>query len=132
MDDRNPAGSAKPPATIRQPIPATSPDDIARVIGGARARSTALGLYRWAGGGHRPRRGELCGLQIRDIDLDRGAVHVAFNYVVRAGQRPRKDARPAASRHELTAAPERGLRIFLQVCAAMNQNEQKGSSSRNP
>ena len=32
------------------------------------------------------RRGELCGLQIRDIDLDRGLVHVAFNYVVRGGQ----------------------------------------------
>ena len=37
------------------------------------------------------RRGELCGLQIRDIDLDRGLVHVAFNYVVRAGQQVRKD-----------------------------------------
>ena len=39
------------------------------------------------------RRGELCGLQIRDIDLDRGLVHVAFNYVVRGGQRVRKDTR---------------------------------------
>jgi integrase len=39
------------------------------------------------------RRGELCGLQIRDVDLDRGLVHVAFNYVVRAGQRIRKDTK---------------------------------------
>ena len=39
------------------------------------------------------RRGELCGLQIRDIDLDRGLVHVAFNYVVRGGQRVRKDTK---------------------------------------
>jgi integrase len=39
------------------------------------------------------RRGELCGLQIRDVDLDRGLVHVAFNYVVRAGQRVRKDTK---------------------------------------
>jgi integrase len=38
-------------------------------------------------------RGELCGLQIRDIDLDRGLVHVAFNYVVRGGQRVRKDTK---------------------------------------
>jgi integrase len=39
------------------------------------------------------RRGELCGLQLRDVDLDRGLVHVAFNYVVRAGQRIRKDTK---------------------------------------
>jgi integrase len=39
------------------------------------------------------RRGELCGLQIRDIDLDRGLVHVAFNYVVRGGQRVREDTK---------------------------------------
>ena len=39
------------------------------------------------------RRGELCGLQIRDIDLDRGLVHIAFNYVIRGGQRVRKDTK---------------------------------------
>jgi integrase len=37
--------------------------------------------------------GELCGLQIRDIDLDRGLIHIAFNYVVRGGQRVRKDTK---------------------------------------
>jgi integrase len=44
------------------------------------------------------RRGELCGLQIRDIDLDRGLVHVAFNYVVRDGQRVRKDTKTHQNR----------------------------------
>jgi integrase len=39
------------------------------------------------------RRGELCGLQVRDIYLDQGLVHVAFNYVVRGGQRVRKDTK---------------------------------------
>jgi integrase len=39
------------------------------------------------------RRGELCGLLVRDIDLDRGLVHVAFNYVVRGVQRVRKDTK---------------------------------------
>ena len=91
--DRNPAESAKPPTTIRQPIPATSPDDVAKVIAEARARSTALGLYLWLVVVTGVRRGELCGLQIRDIDLDRGLVHVAFNYVVRGGQRVRKDTK---------------------------------------
>ena len=91
--DRNPAESAKPPTTVRQPIPATSPDDVAKVIAEARARSAALGLYLWLVVVTGVRRGELCGLQIRDIDLDRGLVHVAFNYVVRGGQRVRKDTK---------------------------------------
>jgi integrase len=39
------------------------------------------------------RRGELYGLQIRDADLDRGLVHVAFNYVVGGGQRVRNDTK---------------------------------------
>ena len=44
--DRNPAESANPPATIRRPIPATSPDGVATVIARAREHSTALGHRR--------------------------------------------------------------------------------------
>jgi integrase len=91
--DRNPAESAKAPTTIRQSIPATSPDDVAKVIAEARACNATLGLYLWLVVVTGVRRGELCGLQIRDIDLDRGLVHVAFNYVVRGGQRIRKDTK---------------------------------------
>jgi len=91
--DRNPAETAKPPTTRRQPIAATSPDDVAKVIAEARARSAALGLYLWLVVVTGVRRGELCGLQIRDIDLDRGLVLTAFNYVVRGGQRVRKDTK---------------------------------------
>ena len=91
--DRNPAESAKPPTTIRRSIAATSPDDVAKVIAEARGRSAALGLYLWLVVVTGVRRGELCGLQLRDIDLDRGLVHVAFNYVVRGGQRVRKDTK---------------------------------------
>jgi integrase len=91
--DRNPAESAKPPTTIRRSIPATSPEDVAKVITEARTRNAALGLYLWLVVVTGVRRGELCGLQLRDIDLDRGLVHVAFNYVVRGGQRVRKDTK---------------------------------------
>jgi integrase len=91
--DRNPAESAKPPTTVRRPIPATSPDDVAKVIAEARAHSAALGLYVWLVVVTGVRRGELCGLQICDVDLDRGLVHVAFNYVVRGGQGVRKDTK---------------------------------------
>jgi integrase len=91
--DRNPAESAKPPTTIRRPIPATSPDDVAKVIAEAHAHSADLALYLWLVVVTGVRRGELCGLQLRDIDLDRGLVHVAFNYVVRGGQHVRKDTK---------------------------------------
>jgi integrase len=91
--DRNPAETAKPPTTIRRPIPATSPDDAARVIAEAHERNAALGLYLWLVVVTGVRRGELCGLQIRDIDLDRGLVHIAFNYIVRGGQHVRKDTK---------------------------------------
>jgi integrase len=106
--DRNPAESAKPPTTRRQPIPATSPDDVAKVIAEARARSTALGLYLWLVVVTGVRRGELCGLQLRNIDLNRGLVHVAFNYVVRGGQRVRKDTKT----HQ-----DRWLAIHPDTCA---------------
>jgi integrase len=45
--DRNPAASAKPPTPSRQTILATTPEDVAKVIAEARARSAAMGLYLW-------------------------------------------------------------------------------------
>ena len=51
--DRNPTESAKPPTMIRQPIPATSPDDVAKVIAEARVTQRRVGLVPVAGGGHR-------------------------------------------------------------------------------
>jgi integrase len=66
---------------------------VAKVIAEARACSTDLGLYLWLVVVTGVRRGELRGLQIRDVDLYRGLVHVAFNYVVRGGHRVRKDTK---------------------------------------
>ena len=106
--ERNPAASAKPPTTTRKSIAATSPEDVAKVIAQARAHSAALGLYLWLVVITGVRRGELCGLQICDIDLDRGTVHVAFNYVVRGGQRVRKDTKT----HQ-----DRWLAIDPETCA---------------
>jgi len=63
------------------------------VVAEARAHSAAMGLYLWLVVVTGIRRGELCGLQIRDVDLDRALVHIAFNYVVRGGQRVRKDTK---------------------------------------
>ncbi|MBV9794982.1 MAG: GntR family transcriptional regulator [Actinobacteria bacterium] len=91
--DRNPAESAKPPTAIRRTIPATSPEAVAKVIAEARRRNSALGLYLWLVVVTGVRRGELCGLQVRDIHLDQGLVHIAFNYVVRGGKHVRKDTK---------------------------------------
>jgi integrase len=63
------------------------------VIAEGRARGAALGLYLWLVMVTGVRRGELYGLQIRDVDLDRALVHIAFNYVVRGGRRVRKDTK---------------------------------------
>jgi hypothetical protein len=49
--------------------------------------------------GNQPRRKSaipsvtVCGLKIRDIDLDQGLIHVAFNYVVKGGRKIRKDTK---------------------------------------
>ena len=50
-----------------------------QVIAEARRRSAALGLYLWLVVVTGARRGELCGLQVRDIYLEQGLIHVAFN-----------------------------------------------------
>ena len=50
-------------------------------------------MYVWLAAVTGARRGELCGLQWADIDLDAGLVHIAFSYLVRAGQKTRKDTK---------------------------------------
>jgi len=41
----------------------------------------------------------LCGLQRADIDLDAGLVHIGFSYLVRDGQKMRKDTKTHQVRH---------------------------------
>ena len=45
------------------------------------------------------RRGELCALQVRDVDLDSGVLHIAFSYVVVDGRRVRKDTKTHQDRY---------------------------------
>jgi DNA-binding transcriptional regulator YhcF (GntR family) len=66
--DGNPADSARPPTARPVKQLATPPSDGSR-------------------------RGELCAVQVCDLDLDRGNLHIRFNYVVRGGQRIRKDTK---------------------------------------
>src|SRR5689334_17032862 len=52
-----------------------------------------------AGRGDGAWRGELCGLQWADIDLDTGLVHIAFSYLVLDDQKIRKDTKAHQDRY---------------------------------
>jgi integrase len=92
--DDNPAESAKPPTVKQLKRPATSPADVAKVIAEGRAREMhQVALYLWLAAITGARRGELCAVQVCDIDLEHGLLHVAFNYVVKGGQKVRKDTK---------------------------------------
>jgi integrase len=97
--DRNPAESARPPTVSHAKRPATPPTDVAAVIAEGRRVRPALALYVWLVAITGVRRGELCGLQVRDVDLGNGVVHIAFNYVVSNGRRIRKDTKTHQDRH---------------------------------
>ena len=58
-----------------------------------------MALYIWLVAITGARRGELCAIQIRDIDLDNGVVHIAYNYVVKGGRKLRKDTKTRQDRY---------------------------------
>ena len=97
--DWNPAESAKPPAVSHRPLPATTPEDVAAVIAEGRRVHPQMALYLWLVAITGARRGEICALQVRDIDLERGNLHIAFNYLVKKGQRVRKDTKTHQDRY---------------------------------
>jgi integrase len=98
--DFNPAESAKPPTVTQKKTPATPPPVVVKVIEQARrSEQRAIALYVWLVAITGVRRGELCAAQIRDIDLDSGVLHVAFNYVVKGGRKVRKDTKTHQDRY---------------------------------
>ena len=56
-------------------------------------RGSQLALYLWLAAITGARRGELCAVQVCDLDLEHALLHVAFNYVVKGGQKVRKDTK---------------------------------------
>jgi integrase len=95
----NPAQSARPPAVTPRPVPAVPPGDVAKVIAEGRKTHPAMALYLWLVAITGARRGELCAVQVCDLDLDTGILHLAFNYVVVDGQRVRKDTKTHQDRY---------------------------------
>src|ERR1035438_7781788 len=82
------------------PLPTSpAPEGVAAVIAAARdLQLDLLALYLWMAAVTGARRGELCGLQWADIDLDAGVVHIAYSYLVRAGYKMRKDTKTHQAR----------------------------------
>jgi integrase len=98
--DFNPAESAKPPTVRQKKKQATPPSVVTTVIGQARGSGyNAIALYIWLAAITGVRRGELCGVQIRDLDMENGVLHVAFNYVVKGGKKVRKDTKTHQDRY---------------------------------
>ena len=95
----NPAESARPPAASRRPLPATAPGDVAKVIAEGRKANPEMALYLWLVAITGARRGELCALQVCDIDLDNGILHIGFSYVVVGGRQVRKDTKTHQDRY---------------------------------
>ena len=82
--------------------PPTARDDTrGRCQGDRRGRKAhpEMALYLWLVAITGARRGELCALQVCDIDLDNGVLHIAYNYVVCDGHRVRKDTKTHQDRH---------------------------------
>jgi integrase len=98
--DRSPTGLAKLPRARHRSPASPTPAAVAAIIAGARdLQMDLLALYLWLAAVTGARRGELCGLQWADIDLDAGVVHIALSYLVRAGYKMRKDTKTHQDRH---------------------------------
>jgi integrase len=99
------------------------PDTVATVIAAARNLGMELlALYLWLAAVTGARRDELCGLRWEDLDLDAGTVHVAFSYLVRGGQKLRKDTKTHQDRY-LAIDP-----VTVDVLAARKQQAQAALS----
>jgi integrase len=73
---------------------ATPPSGVVKVIRQARSVGQRdIALYIWLAAITGVRRGELCAIQISGVDLNNGVVHIAFNYVVKGGEKLRKDTK---------------------------------------
>jgi integrase len=98
--DHNPAESAKPPTVRQKKRTATPPSAVVKMIEHARSSGqNALALYVWLVAITGVRRGELCAVQVRDVDLDAAVLHVAYNYVVKGGRKVRKDTKTHQDRY---------------------------------
>jgi integrase len=86
----NPAKLATPPSAGKSGVSPPNATDVARLLTAATAEDPELGLFLRLAVVLGARRGELCGLKWRDVDLDDGEVLIASS-VARVAGRPLLD-----------------------------------------
>jgi integrase len=86
----NPAKLATPPSAGKRGVSPPDATDVARLLAAAMAEDPELGLFVRLAVVLGARRGELCGLKWRDVDLAAGAVLIASS-VARVAGRPLLD-----------------------------------------
>jgi integrase len=86
----NPAKLATPPSAGKSGVSPPAATDVARLLAAAMAEDPELGLFLRLAVVLGARRGELCGLKWRDVDLAAGAVLIASS-VARVAGRPLLD-----------------------------------------
>ncbi len=95
----NPASLASPPRVRAQELEPPEPDDVVRLIHAAAAKDPDFGCYLHLAATTGARRGELCALRWRDLDLDAGAVTISRSIVEGAnGSLVEKDTKTHSSR----------------------------------
>jgi integrase len=120
---------------------------VAKVIAESRKTHPPMALYLWLVAITGARRGELCALQVCDVDLENGVLHLAHNYVVVGGRRVRKDTKTHQDRYlaidpvtctmlrehlEAIRAELGGLGLELPEDAYVFSNDPMGASPWNP
>jgi len=95
----NPAALASPPKVRASQLEPPGPADVVKLIGAAAEDDADLGCFLHLAATTGARRGELCGLRWRDVDLDGGTMTISRNVVEGAGSAiVEKDTKTHASR----------------------------------
>jgi integrase len=79
--NKNPAALASPPKLVRKEIRPPTPDQVGRILTAAREEDPLLGLAVWLAAVTGARRGELCGIQWADLDLETGTLVIRHSIV---------------------------------------------------
>ncbi len=96
--ERNPADYAHPPKIARRRAEPPTPEQVALLLNAAAATDDEVAVFLWLAVTTGARRGELVALRWSAVDLDRGVLRLAANYVVRSGQRRLKGTKTGEER----------------------------------
>jgi integrase len=96
--DRNPADHAHPPKLGKRRAQPPQPQQVAELLNAAADTDEELGVFLWLAVTTGARRGELAALRWPSIELDRGLLRIATNYVVRGGQKQLKGTKTGEER----------------------------------